>query len=87
MLPLTPPLVLTRYSSQVQTEKDITTMIKQVFTYGFIAVLMTACQPKLQIVAPDKPIEINLNIKIDQEVRVRLDEDVDDLITNNPDLF
>jgi len=48
---------------------------------------MTACQPKLQIVAPDKPIEINLNIKIDQQVRVRLDQDVDDLITNNPDLF
>ena len=62
-------------------------MIKQVFAYGVTAVLMTACQPKLQIVAPDKPIEINLNIKIDQQVRVRLDKDVDDLITSNPDLF
>jgi len=80
-------LELIDYSSQVQTEKDIKVMIKQVFTYGAVAVLMTACQPKLQIVAPDKPIEINLNIKIDQQVRVRLDQDVDDLITNNPDLF
>jgi len=62
-------------------------MIKKVFTYGVMAVLMTACQPKLQIVAPEKPIEIILNIKIDQQVRVRLDEDVDELITNNPDLF
>ena len=48
---------------------------------------MVGCQPKLQIVAPDKPIEINLNIKIDQQVRVKLDKDVDDLITSNPDLF
>lgn len=62
-------------------------MIKQVFAYGAAAVFITACQPKLQIVAPDKPIEINLNIKIDQQVRVRLDKDVDELITSNPDLF
>jgi len=52
---------------------------------GFSAI--TACAPKLQIVAPDKPIEINLNVKIDQEVRVRLDKDVEDLISDNPDLF
>ena len=52
---------------------------------GFL--IATACAPKVQIVAPDKPIEINLNVKIDQEVRVRLDKDVEDLISDNPDLF
>jgi len=81
------PLEFLHYSSQVQTEKDIKVMIKKVIAYGAIAVLAAACQPKLQIVAPDRPIVINLNIKIDQEVRVRLDQDVDELITNNPDLF
>ncbi len=45
---------------------------------------LTGC---VQIKAPDKPIEINLNVKIDQEVRVRLDKEVEDLITENPDLF
>lgn len=49
--------------------------------------LFVACQPKVQIVPSDKPIVINLNVKIDQEVRVRLDKDVEDLIANNPDLF
>jgi hypothetical protein len=62
-------------------------MINKVFLYGTAACFMVGCQPKLQIVAPDKPIEINLNIKIDQQVRVKLDKDVDDLITSNPDLF
>ena len=57
-------------------------LIAAVAGAGFVA-----CQPKVQIVAPDKPIEINLNVKIDQEVRVRLDKDVEDLISNNPDLF
>ena len=36
---------------------------------------------------PDKPIEINLNVKIEQEVLVRLQRDVDQLIRDNPDTF
>ena len=36
---------------------------------------------------PDKPIEINLNVKIEQEVLVRLQRDVDQLIRQNPDVF
>ena len=36
---------------------------------------------------PDKPIEINLNVKIEQEVLVRLQRDVDQLIRSNPDVF
>jgi len=62
-------------------------MMKQVITFGALALFTAACQPKLQLVAPDKPIVINLNVKIDQQVRVRLDKDVEDLIANNPDLF
>ena len=58
-----------------------------VLLLGASAATSTGCQPKLQLVAPDKPIEINLNVKIDQQVRVRLDKDVEDLIANNPDLF
>lgn len=55
---------------------------------GLVAAsFFAACQPKVQIVAPKDPIRIELNVKIDQEVRVRLDKDVEDLISNNPDLF
>ena len=49
------------------------------------ALLLTAgC---VQVAAPDKPIEINLNINIRQEVVVRLQEDVRDLIQKNPGVF
>jgi len=41
----------------------------------------------IQVRAPDKPIEINLNVKVQQEVVVRLQQDAKDLITNNPELF
>ncbi|MCW2350196.1 MULTISPECIES: YnbE family lipoprotein [unclassified Sphingobium] len=41
----------------------------------------------IQVRAPEKPIEINLNVKIQQEVVVRLQQDAKDLIENNPELF
>lgn len=41
----------------------------------------------ISIKAPDKPIEINLNVNIKQEVVVRLQKDAADLITSNPELF
>jgi len=52
-----------------------------------VLTLCVACQPKVQIVPSEKPIVIELNVNINQEIRVRLDEDVEDLITENPDLF
>ena len=36
---------------------------------------------------PDKPIEINLNVDIRQEVLVRLQQDAQQLIQQNPDAF
>ena len=36
---------------------------------------------------PDKPIEINLNVKIEQEVLVRLQRDVEQIIRQNPETF
>ena len=52
-----------------------------------VLTLTVACQPKVQIVPSEKPIVIELNVNINQEIRVRLDKDVEDLISDNPDLF
>lgn len=41
----------------------------------------------IQVSAPDKPIEINLNVNVKQEVVVRLQKDAEDFISNNPELF
>lgn len=50
------------------------------------ASIMGACAT-VKVEAPDEPIEINLNVNITQEVRVKLERDVEDLIASNPDLF
>lgn len=52
-----------------------------------LAVGAAACTPTVRIEASDKPITINLNVKIDQEIRYRLDKDLEDTIAANPNLF
>ena len=46
-----------------------------------------ACTPKVQVEAPKEPITINMNIKIDHEIRVKVDKDLDQLIDKNDELF
>ena len=48
---------------------------------------LAACQPTVKVEAPDKPIVINMNVKIEQEVRVKLERDVEQLLTKNEELF
>ncbi|KRB86266.1 hypothetical protein ASE00_05945 [Sphingomonas sp. Root710] len=49
-----------------------------------VLMLLSGC---IQVAAPDKPIEINLNVNVKQEVVVRLQKDAEDFIANNPELF
>jgi hypothetical protein len=41
----------------------------------------------VNVSAPDKPIEINLNIKVTQDVVVRLDGEAKQVIQQNPGIF
>jgi hypothetical protein len=52
-----------------------------------LGVGLVGCNPTVKVEAPDKPIVINLNVKIEQEVRVKVDKDVESLVNNNPNLF
>ena len=49
-----------------------------------LAVPLASC---ITVRAPDKPIEINLNVAITQEVLVRMQRDVEQLIRQNPQAF
>lgn len=48
------------------------------------ALPLAAC---VQVKAPDKPIEINLNIRIEQEIVYKLDGDAKKLIEQNTGIF
>ena len=46
-----------------------------------------ACTPKVEVTPSDKPITINLNVKIDHEIRVKVDKELDKVLSENSGLF
>jgi hypothetical protein len=52
---------------------------------GLAALL--ACQPRVAVEAPKDPIVINMNIKIEHEIRVQVDRELDQLFASEKDIF
>ncbi len=52
-----------------------------------LSLALVACAPTVRVEAPEKPIEINLNVKIEHEIRVRVDKDLDELFDDDAELF
>lgn len=59
-------------------------MLKRTLLGPVFAASLAGC---VNVRTPEKPIEINLNVAIQQEVLVRMQEDVDTLINQNPQAF
>jgi hypothetical protein len=54
---------------------------------GGLLLVTGACTPRVEVAAPDKPITINLNVKIDHEIRVKVDKDLDEVLSKDSGLF
>lgn len=52
-----------------------------------LLIVAAGCTPRVEVAAPDKPITINLNVKIDHEIRVKVDKELDQVLSNNSGLF
>jgi hypothetical protein len=49
--------------------------------------LQVYCTPTVKVEAPDKPIEINMNVNIEHRVKVEIERDVQKAIKNNKEIF
>ncbi|MGI9204718.1 MAG: YnbE family lipoprotein [Woeseiaceae bacterium] len=49
--------------------------------------LLGGCNPTVKVEAPDKPIEINLNVKIEHEIRLQVDQELEGLFDEESDVF
>lgn len=49
--------------------------------------LCAACTPTVQLAMPNEPININLNVKIEHEILVKVDKALDTIINENSGLF
>jgi len=59
-------------------------------TYGIalmVIVWLSGCSPTVRMQAPDKPIEINMNVKIEHEIRVKVEKDIEQMLEENDNLF
>lgn len=54
---------------------------------SFAALAFVACTPTVQVAVPNEPITINLNVRIEHEIRVKVEEELDGLFTADSGLF
>jgi hypothetical protein len=62
-------------------------MKKFLASAAIFALILGACSPTVQVAAPEKPITINLNVKIEHEVRVKVDKELNDVFKKDSGLF
>ncbi len=54
-----------------------------IILFSFLA----GCNPTVKVEAPDKPIEINLNVKIEHEIRLQVDKELEGLFDEDSEVF
>jgi hypothetical protein len=52
-----------------------------------LLLLVAGCNPTVTLEAPKEPIEINLNVKIEHNIRVQVDQELEDLFDEESDIF
>ena len=52
-----------------------------------LGLLLGACTPTVQLAAPKEPININLNVKIEHQIYIKVDKALDNIITPSSGLF
>ncbi len=63
------------------------TLVRVLSGLALAVFVASACTPTVRVEAPREPITINLNIKIDADVRLKLEESAKSDIKNNPEIF
>ncbi len=62
-------------------------MLNKISISAALFFTIAACTPRVELAVPEEPITINLNVKIDHEIRVKIDKELDDLFAEDSGLF
>lgn len=54
---------------------------------GLALLALAACEPTVRVQPPSEPITINLNVRLDAEVRVKLERQAEEDIRKHDDIF
>ena len=61
--------------------------VKQSLSLCLAFLVTAACTPTVQVAMPNEPININLNVKIQHEILIKVDKELDELISDSSGLF
>ena len=61
--------------------------MKLIFPLIALLAFTAGCNPTVKVEAPEKPIEINLNVKIEHHIRLQVDEDLEELFSEESGVF
>ena len=54
---------------------------------ALLITVLSGCTPRIEVAAPKEPITINMNVKIEHEIHIKVDKDVETLLKSRSDLF
>ena len=60
--------------------------MKRTLAVGFLLAAVAGCKHTVEVRTPD-PITINMNVKIEHEIRVKVDRELEDAFQEDKDIF
>ena len=78
-------MALLQTRRRVTRDSSVNTVLTSLIAMAGL-LLLAACTPTVAVTAPE-PITININMKIDHNIRVKVDKELDDLFSDDSDLF
>ena len=70
------------HGGYVMKHKPALVLLAIFFVFGSVG-----CNPTVKMATPEKPITINLNVKIQHEILVKVDKELDSVLNENSGLF
>ncbi|MDA7088394.1 YnbE family lipoprotein [Pseudomonas sp. SA3-5] len=61
--------------------------LRSCFAALLMGLMSAACTPTVQLAMPNEPININLNVKIEHEIYIKVDKALDGMFSESSGLF
>ncbi|OCG70270.1 hypothetical protein A9G43_08500 [Gilliamella sp. Occ3-1] len=58
-------------------------MVRNIIAIIILAGVLMGCSPTVKVQTPSEPININLNVKIDHEINIKVDKALDNIINKS----
>lgn len=66
--------------NRLQKTLPLSTLYSTAITISIL--FLNGCTPTIQVATSDKPIEVNLNVKIEHEIKIKVDKEIEQLFDN-----